>query len=62
MDSNRTTVLENAVEEKQEKVTAENRYEDIIEFDTPAYKPRKKRLGDRRDGRRLRTLPAMYYI
>ncbi len=62
MDSNRTTVLENAVEEKQEKVTAENRYEDIIEFDTPAYKPRKKRLGDRRDGRRLRTLPAMSYI
>ena len=41
MDSNRTTVLENTVEEK---VTAENRYEDIIEFDTPAYKPRKKRF------------------
>ena len=59
MDSNKTTLLENAVEEKQEKVTAENRYDDIVEFDEPAYKPRKRRSGDRPDGRRIMTHPAM---
>lgn len=39
-----------------------NKYEDIHEFDTPAYKPRKKRWGDRREGRRIKTLPAMSYV
>ena len=39
-----------------------NKYDDIVEFDTPAYKPRKKRWGDRREGRRIRTLPAMSYL
>ena len=62
MDSNKTTVMDTTAEEKVEKVAAENRYDDIVEFDTPAYKPRKKRLGDRPDGRRIRTLPAMSYI
>ena len=37
-------------------------YEDIVTFDTPAYKPRKKRWGDRREGRRIRSLPAMNYV
>ena len=37
----------------------DKRHEGIIEYDTPAYKVRKKRLGDRYDGRRLRTLPPM---
>lgn len=37
----------------------DKKYEDIIEYDTPAYKKRKKRLGDRYDGRRLRTVPPM---
>ena len=40
----------------------DTRHENIITYDTPAYKPRKKRIGDRRDGRRVRTLPAMNYI
>lgn len=40
----------------------DNRYDDIMEYDTPAYAPRKKKWGDRRDGRRIRTLPAMSYI
>jgi len=35
------------------------RLEPIVEYDTPAYAPRKKRFGDRKDGRRLRTIPAM---
>ncbi len=35
------------------------RNEPITEYDTPAYIPRKKRFGDRKDGRRLRNLPAM---
>lgn len=35
------------------------RIEPIVEYDTPAYIPRKKRFGDRKEGRRLRTLPAM---
>lgn len=37
----------------------DQRYEGIIEFDTPVYKKRKRRLGDRSDGRRLRSLPPM---
>ena len=39
--------------------TIDKKYEDILEYDTPAYKKRKKRLGDRYDGRRLRTIPPM---
>ena len=44
------------------KVDKNEKYEGIIEYDTPAYKKRKKRLGDRYDGRRLRTLPPMHYL
>ena len=36
----------------------EKRFDDIVEYDTPAYAPRKRRFGDRREGRRVRTLPA----
>lgn len=39
-----------------------NKYDNLITYDTPAYKPRKKRLGDRKDGRRVRTLPSMSYV
>lgn len=41
---------------------SDKRYEDIITFDTPAYKKRKRRFGDRKEGRRVRTLPAMSYV
>ena len=34
----------------------------IHEFDTPAYRPRKKCFGDRKEGRRLRTLKPMFYV
>ena len=61
MDFNTQITLENK-EEKIEKVAPENRYEDIVEYDTPAYRPRKKKLGDRRDGRRITTMPAMSYL
>ncbi len=37
----------------------DKKYEDITEYDAPAYKKRKKRIGDRYDGRRLRTVPPM---
>ena len=40
----------------------DTKYGNIITYDTPAYKPRKKRFGDRRDGRRLRTLQPMSYV
>lgn len=40
----------------------DNQYSDILTYDTPAYKPRKKRWGDRKEGRRVRTLPAMSYV
>ena len=40
----------------------DNKYDDIVTYDAPAYKPRKKRWGDRYDGRRVRTLPAMSYV
>ena len=36
--------------------------DEIVEYDTPAYKFRKKRFGDRADGRKLRTLPPMHYL
>ncbi len=39
-----------------------DRYSDIIEYDTPAYAPRKRRFGDRKEGRRVRTLPPMNYM
>lgn len=37
----------------------DKRVEPIITYDTPAYTPRKKRFGDRKEGRRLRNIPAM---
>ena len=43
-------------------VNKENRHEDIVTFDTPAYKKRKRRFGDRKEGRRLRTLNPIEYI
>ena len=46
----------------KEKITAENRYDNIITYDTPAYKPRKRRWGDRKEGRLIKTLPPMSYI
>ena len=49
-------------EDTIKKVDKNEKYEGIIEYDTPAYKPRKKRLGDRYDGRLVRTLPAMSYV
>ena len=39
--------------------TVEKKYEDIVEYDTPAYKPRRRRIGDRYDGRIVRTAPPM---
>ena len=38
------------------------RHEDIVTYDTPAYKPRRRRFGDRKEGRRVRTLPPMAYV
>ncbi len=38
------------------------KYDDILEYDTPAYKKRKRKLGDRYEGRRVRTLPPMNYV
>lgn len=61
MDLNKQTLVENN-EDTIEKVAPENRYEDIVEYDTPAYMPRKKKIGDRRDGRRITTMPAMSYL
>lgn len=38
-----------------------DKYVDIDTYETPAYSKRRKRRGDRRDGRRLRTLQPMSY-
>ena len=51
-----------AEKEIVKKVDKNEKYEGIIEYDTPAYKPRKRRIGDRYDGRKLRTLPPMAYL
>ena len=45
-----------------QKIDKDQKYEGIIEYDTPAYRPRKKKLGDRREGRRITTMPAMSYL
>ena len=37
-------------------------YEDIVTYDTPAYKVRKRRWGDRKEGRRLRTIQPMTMV
>ena len=58
-----STNLKEKTEEKIiQKVDKNEKYEGIIEYDTPAYKPRKRRFGDRYDGRLLRTLPPMAYL
>ncbi len=57
--------MSNFVQEKtaadvnQKPVDKNEKYDGIIEYDTPAYKKRKKRLGDRSDGRRLKNPPPM---
>lgn len=38
------------------------RYEDIVQYDSPAYKKRRRRFGDRKEGRKVRTLPPMSYV
>ena len=37
-------------------------HDDIMIYDTPPYKKRRYKLGDRKEGRRVRTLPAMNYV
>ena len=46
----------------KKKKNKEQENEDIFSYPTPAYKPRKKRFGDRKDGRRLRTLTPYNYV
>ena len=41
------------------KVNKDEKYEGIIQYDTPPYKKYKKRFGDRSDGRLLRSIPPM---
>ena len=38
------------------------KYDDILEYDTPAYNKRRRRIGDRKEGRRIRTLDPMNYV
>lgn len=40
----------------------EYKYDDIITYDTPAYKKRRKHLGDRKEGRRIKTLQPMSFV
>ena len=48
--------------EKNAVLDKTQRYDNIIEYDTPAYKERKKQRGDRREGRRIKSLPPMNYL
>lgn len=55
-----TEKKEATTEEKAvRKIDKNEKYEGIIEYDTPAYAPRKRRFGDRYDGRLVRTAPPM---
>lgn len=47
-------------EVKNEVLETQNTKKTATVYDTPAYKPRKRRLGDRRDGRKLRTLDGLH--
>ena len=38
------------------------RHEDIQTYEAPAYKKRRRRFGDRKEGRRVRTLAPMAYV
>lgn len=40
----------------------DNKLEELITYDAPAYVERKRRWGDRKEGRRVRTLPPMNYV
>lgn len=63
MENVKDTIRENANDttiQEIEKYHADT--EKIMEYDTPAYAPRKRRFGDRCDGRRVRTLPSMSYL
>ena len=51
--------IKQAEEKVVQKVEKNEKYEGIIEYDTPAYKPRKRRFGDRYDGYLVRTAPPM---
>ena len=55
----RTNLKEKTEEKIIQKIDKDKKYEGIIEYDTPAYKPRRKRLCDRYDGRLLKSVPAM---
>ena len=46
------------MQDLKETVAKEARHENIVTYDSPAYKPRKRRFGDRKDGRMIRSLPA----
>ncbi len=50
------------MQDLKETVDKEMRHENIVTYDTPAYKPHKRRFGDRKEGRRVRTLPPMSYV
>lgn len=39
-----------------------NKYDDITTYDTPAYKKRRYKFGDRKDGRRVRSLAPINYV
>ena len=54
-----TTLKEKHHKKVAPKVDKNEKYEGIIEYDTPAYKHRKRRFGDRYDGRLVRTAPPM---
>jgi len=50
------------MQDLKETVAKEARHENIVTYDSPTYKPRKRRFGDRKEGRRVRTLPSMSYV
>lgn len=50
------------MQDLKEVVDKETRHENIVTYDSPAYKPRKRRFGDRKEGRKVRTLPPMSYV
>ena len=54
-----TTLKEKHHKKVAPKVDKNEKYEGIIQYDTPAYKHRKRRFGDRYDGRLVRTAPPM---
>ena len=63
-NENRAAAVSGAHETQAAKLEKrmDGRYDNIVTYDTPPYIERKRKRGDRKDGRRVRSLAPMFYV